>query len=153
MLAFFQRLLRIRADAPALHQGEFFSGRPVVGGDGVADLMWFSPAGEPMTDADWFDPHRRTLAMWFDGRDVRGHGPHGEPLTDDSYLVVFHADPRDVAITLPGAPYGEAYTPMIDTATPTGRPADPSPLSAGVEMTMPGRTLWLLRAHRISDEQ
>ena len=53
--------------------------------------------------------------------------------------------------SLPGAPYGEAYTPVVDTASPTGEPADVAPLSAGVEMTMPGRSLWLLRAHRTGD--
>ena len=152
MLAFFRRLLAARADAPALHQGEFFSGRSPASGDGVADLMWFAPSGEPMTDADWFDGNRRTLAMWFDGRDVRGHGPHGEPLVDDSWLVVLHAGQAEVEITLPGAPYGEAYTPVVDTASPTGEPADASPLSAGVAMTMPGRTVWLLRAHRTGED-
>jgi glycogen operon protein len=152
MLAFFRRILAVRADAPALHQGEFFSGRSPRWGDGVADLVWFAPSGERMTDADWFDGGRRTLAMWVDGRDVRGHGPHGEPLTDDSWLLVLHADPADGEITLPGAPYGEAYTPVVDTGTPTGEPADPAPLSAGVAVTIPGRTLWLLRAHRTGEE-
>jgi hypothetical protein len=40
---------------------------------------------------------------------------------------------------------------VVDTDRPTGRPADPAPLSAGVAMTIPGRTLWLLRAHRTSE--
>jgi glycogen operon protein len=151
MLAFFRRLLQVRADAPALHQGEFFDGRSPATGDGVADLMWFAPSGEPMTDADWFDGNRRTLLMWLNGQDVRGHGPHGEPLTDDSWLVVLHADVADAEVTLPGAPYGEAYTPVVDTASPTGEPADGSPVSAGVAMAIPGRTVWLLRAHRTGD--
>jgi glycogen operon protein len=151
MLEFFRHVAAVRADAPALHQGEFFSGRAPAGGDGQADLVWFAPTGEPMTDADWFDDSRRTVAMWLDGRDVRGHGPAGQPLTDDSWLLVLHADPDDGEITLPGAPYGEAYTPVVDSAVPTGRPADPTPLSAGVAMTIPGRTLWLLRAHRTGE--
>jgi glycogen operon protein len=151
MLAFFRRLLQVRADAPALHQGEFFDGRSPASGDGVADLMWFAPSGEPMTDADWFDANRRTLAMWLDGRDVRGHGPHGEPLTDDSWLLVLHADSANSEITLPGAPYGEAYTPVVDTASPTGEPADDSPVSAGVAMTIPGPTVRRLSDHRTSD--
>jgi glycogen operon protein len=150
---FFRHVLAVRSEAPALHQGEFFSGRAPVGGDGQADLVWFAPSGERMTDADWFDNSRRTIAMWIDGRDVRGHGPAGEPLTDDSWLLVLHADPADAEITLPGHPYGEAYTPVVDTASPTGRPVDASPLSAGVAMTIPGRTVWLLRAHRTGESE
>ncbi len=64
---------------------------------------------------------------------------------------MLHAGVADTEITLPGSPYGEAYTPVVDTDRPTGRPADPAPLSAGVAMTIPGRTLWLLRAHRTSE--
>ncbi|WP_354528468.1 glycogen debranching protein GlgX [Nakamurella sp. UYEF19] len=152
MLAFVRRTTGIRRESPALHQGEFFEGRAPVGGDGVPDLVWFSQSGRQMTDADWFDGQRRTLQMWLDGRDVRGHTTTGAPMTDHSWLLVLHADADPIELTLPGPPYGEAYTPVLDTSGPTGEPEDPSPLSAGVELTMPGRTLWLLRAHRTSEE-
>jgi isoamylase len=152
MLAFVRRIAAVRAEAPALRQGEFFEGRAPVGGDGVADLMWFNETGVPMSHADWFDGARRTLQMWVDGQDVRGHSADGSPLTDYSWLLVLHADAEATEITLPGAPYGEAYSPIVDTAAPDGAPADPTPLSAGVEVTMPGRTLWLLRAHRTSED-
>ena len=92
MLAFFRRTLAIRSEAPALRQGEFFDGRAPGGGDGIPDLVWFNPWGQPMTDDDWFDGSRRTLLMWVDGRDVRGHTAGGEPLTDVSWLLVLHAD-------------------------------------------------------------
>ncbi len=153
MLAFFRHTLAVRAEAPALHQGEFFDGRAPTWGDGVPDLVWFSPAGEQMTDSDWFDTGRRTLMMWLDGRDVRGHGPDGRPLADDSWLLVLHSGSAPAEITLPGAPYGEAYTPVIDTDSATGRPFDPAPLSSGIAITIPGRTLWLLRAHRTGEDE
>jgi hypothetical protein len=38
---------------------------------------------------------------------------------------------------------------VIDTDSPTGEPADESPLAAGMELTIKGRTFWLLRAHRL----
>ncbi len=152
MLAFFQRTLGIRLDAPALHQGEFFEGRAQSGVDTTPDLMWFNTAGEPMSMSDWFDSYRSTLQMWVNGHDVRGHGPGGRPLSDSSWLMVLHAGWDSADITLPGHPYGDAYTPVIDTDSPTGEPADPSPLSAGVEMTIKGRTFWLLRAHRVESQ-
>ncbi len=151
MLEFFQRTLAIRVDAPALHQGEFFEGRAPSGSDGLADLMWFNQFGEPMSMADWFDPYRCTLQMWIDGQDVRGHGPGGQVQSDDSWLLVLHSGPDSADITLPGPPYGHAYTPVIDTDSPTGEPADERPLSGGVEMTIKGRSFWLLRAHRVGE--
>ena len=148
MLAFFRRTLAIRSEAPALRQGEFFDGRAPGGGDGIPDLVWFSPAGRPMTDDDWFDGSRRTLMMWIDGRDVRGHTTGGEPLTDVSWLLVLHADAEPTAITLPGMPYGSSYFPVLDTDTATGEPLQPKPLPVGETLTIPGRTVWLLRADR-----
>jgi isoamylase len=151
MMAFVSRTLGLRAETPALRQGEFFEGRAPSGGDGLPDLVWFSRTGEPMTDADWFDDAQRTVQMWIDGRDVRGHSAAGAPLTDDSWLLVLHSGADPVELTLPGPPYGEAYTPELDTGSPTGEPVDPHPLSGGMELTLPGRTVWLLRAHRTSD--
>ena len=148
MLAFFRRTLAIRSEAPALRQGEFFDGRAPGGGDGIPDLVWFSPGGRPMTDDDWFDGSRRTLMMWIDGRDVRGHTTGGEPLTDVSWLLVLHADAEPTDLTLPGMPYGSSYFPVLDTDTPTGEPLHPKPLPVGETLTIPGRTVWLLRADR-----
>ena len=148
LLAFIRRTLAVRAEAPALHQGEFFAGRAKAGGETVPDLVWFTEDGTEMTADDWFDGRRRTLTMWVNGRDVRGHTPTGAPLTDDSWLLVLHAGTDPVDLLLPGGPYAQAYTPVIDTDSPTGEPADPTPLDAGSRLTLPGRTLLLLRAHR-----
>jgi len=158
MLAFVQRVTTLRAASPALRQGEFFEGRAPIGGDGVADLMWFDRDGRQMTDQQWFDGDCHTLQMWVDGQDVRAHGRSGAngsaggAICDHSWLLVLHSGPEPVGLTLPGAPYGEAYSPVLDTSASDGAPADPTPLSAGMEMTLPGRTLWLLRAHRTSEE-
>ena len=148
MLAFFRRTLAIRSEAPALHQGEFFDGRAPGGGDGIPDLMWFNPWGSPMTDHDWFDGSRRTLLMWIDGRDVRGHSVGGQPLTDVSWLLVLHAGPDPTSLTLPEMPYGSGYFPVLDTDSPTGEPLSPVPLLAGEQYSIPGRTVWLLRVDR-----
>ncbi len=110
--------------------------------------MWFNTDGAPMTMSDWFDSYRSTVQMWINGNDVRGHGPDGRPLSDSSWLMVLHAGWDSADIMLPGPPYGVSYSPVIDTDTATGEPADPAPLPAGVQLTIKGRTFWLLRAHR-----
>ncbi|WP_029135721.1 glycogen debranching protein GlgX [Nakamurella lactea] len=156
LLAFYRRTLDIRLGAVALHQGEFFSGRPTdVGADDPAavavsapDLAWFNASGGRMSEADWADPHCRTVQMWVNGTDVAGHGPHGELLTDDSWLLVLHAGVDPVEVALPDGEFGVAYLPMLDTGTADGTPPDSSPLSADLELTVPGRTVLLLRAVR-----
>lgn len=149
MLAFFRRVTALRSSAPALHQGDFFAGRsPHDDGQQAADLTWFTVHGSSMTHDDWFDPHRRTLLAWFDGQDLNGHGPRGARLSDDSWLIVLHAGEAEITVTLPGLPYGDSYTPVLDTATPDGQPTDTGPLPSGAQVTVPGRTVRLLRAHR-----
>ena len=148
LAAFTARVLAVRADSPALRQAEFFEGRAPAGGDGIADLVWFTDRGDPMTDGDWSDPARRTLLMWLDGRDVRGHTATGGPLLDDSWLLLLHSGPQPVEVVLPGAPFGDAYEVVIDTDTPTGRPAGGGSLPPGVPVSVPARTVRLLRAYR-----
>ena len=152
LLEFFRRTLSIRAEAPALHQGEFFEGRSQDSADGVPDLVWFNPDGEQMAC--------RT-----------GSTATAAPCRCGSTVATCAATARSASrcrtrpgcwcctpagtstdITLPGAPYGEAYTPVIDTDSPTGEPVDPSPVAGGIEMTIKGRTTWLLRAHRVGDQ-
>ena len=52
LLAFVRRLSAFRHSHPIFHQRRWFQGRPLRR-DGVSDIAWFSPAGEPMTDGDW----------------------------------------------------------------------------------------------------
>lgn len=153
MLAFFRHVLAIRAAAPALHQGSFFSGRTPHGGEGAPDLGWFDADGTAMTHDDWFAHERRTVLVWFDGREVYSHGPRGRAVSDDSWMLLLHANPEPATVTLPGLPYGDEYLPVIDTDSPTGMPADTAPLSCGVPVTVPGRTVWLLRARERGAER
>ncbi len=150
LLAFARRTLSARAQAPALHQGEFFDGRRSpdddTAGPGLVQRLGSADGGRRLVRR-----RPRPLQMWVNGCDVRGHGPAGQPLSDESWLLVLHAEDGPVEITLPATPFAEAYTPVIDTDSPTGVPVDPRPLSAGVEVTLPGRTVWLLQAHRRSD--
>ncbi|WP_353647718.1 glycogen debranching protein GlgX [Nakamurella sp. A5-74] len=148
MLAFFRRVLDVRLRASALHQGEFFVGESQPGHDGHPDLVWFAEQGRPMTEDDWNSPDRRTLTMWVNGSAVTGHGPHGELTADDSWLLVLHAGADETELTLPAGGYATVYHPTLDTSTGTGRPEDLRPLSAGVDITVPGRTVLLLRAER-----
>ncbi len=151
MVGFVSRALAIRKDSPALRQGEFFEGRAPAGGDGVADLVWFTTSGVPMATPDWFDSSRRTLLMWVDGRDVRGHTTTGGPVVDDSWLLALHSGPDPIEITLPGEPYGSAFQIMLDTSDPTGAPPAGPHFAAGEQINLPARTVWLLRAYRDDD--
>ncbi len=146
MLAFARRTIRLRANCPALRQPEFFEGRTTP--TGRPDLIWFRPDGEEMTDTDWFDDSRRTLGMWIDGSNSQSRTRDGEVITDHTWLLLLHAGNEPADIVLPSAEYGATFEPVLDTGTPDGTPADQKPLCANSSITLPARTLLLLRAPR-----
>jgi glycogen operon protein len=146
MLAFARRTIRLRANCPALRQPEFFEGRTTP--TGRPDLIWFRPDGEEMTDTDWFDDSRRTLGMWIDGSNSQSRTRDGEVITDHTWLVLLHAGNEPADIVLPSAEYGATFEPVLDTGTPDGAPTDQKPLCANSSITLPARTLLLLRAPR-----
>jgi glycogen operon protein len=146
LLAFARKVIALRSDSPALRQPQFFDGR--LNRSGKPDLVWFSPFGEPMNDDDWFDEKRRTLGMWIDGSTSLSRDRSGELIADDSWLVLLHAGPEPVEFRLPGVGFGDVFVPVLDSGTPRGEPLDTKPIKAGKPVTVPARTLLVLRTPR-----
>lgn len=128
---FTRRLLALRSDAPALRPTGFFAGQDAD--NGLPDLTWFRPDGQPMQLEDWHDGRRWTLGMWING---------GE----QSWLLVLHAGARGIMLTLPGAEYGQRYEAVLDTATADGVPTRRRIRRAGTRLTMPARSIALFRS-------
>jgi isoamylase len=145
--AFTAALVRLRRAHPVFRQPSFFLGRP--GEDGVKDVGWFSAAGRELSEAQWFDPAQVTLGMYLDGQGIRVPGPRGERVVDDSFLLVLHTGPDDVAFRLPGQPWARAYDVVLDT-----RDERPSAdrtrqgVPPGDDLAVHGRSAVLLRALR-----
>ena len=150
--AFVARLIALRNAHPTLRQRAFFEGRALHGGSDAArqlkDLVWFSPDGTEMSAPDWFDSGRRTIGMYLDGRGLRERGPRGEPVYDDSFLLVLHAGADDREVVLPDGPYADAFRVLVDTTTADGLPAGDPVLEAGTRHRLTGRSFLLLRAIR-----
>ena len=146
LLALTRRLVALRRSSPVLRQRGFFAGRPVPGGDGRKDLAWLRADGGEMTEREWHAPDLRTLGMYLDGGGIRHRGPHGERLTDESYLLLLHAGAEDTTFALPGTPWATAYETVVDTATPSGEP-DPAapPPTPGAPYPLLARSVALLR--------
>ncbi|MEV7396976.1 glycogen debranching protein GlgX [Aeromicrobium sp. NPDC092404] len=146
MLAFARRVIHLRANSPALRQPEFFDGRTTP--TGRPDLIWLRPDGHELEEADWAEDDRRTLGMWIDGSNSQSRTREGELLADHSWLLLMHAGAEPVDVVLPGVEFGATFEPTLDTTTPDGEPASTEPLSAGSSLTLPARSLLLLKAPR-----
>jgi glycogen operon protein len=150
------RLIALRRAHPVLRRGGFFSGLASAP-EGLRDVAWFQPDGREMAEQDWYAPSA-TLGMYLSGRDIPQRDARGEPLADDSFLLIVHAHHRPVDFELPGAPWARCYEPVLDTAEedPNGADSDPGPVAgppadpvaAGATIRVGARSVRLFRAVR-----
>ncbi|SEO70737.1 glycogen operon protein [Actinacidiphila rubida] len=137
------RLVALRHAHPVLRRGGFFSG-VASAPEGLRDVAWFEPGGREMTDADWFAPSA-TLGMFLSGRDIPQRDVRGEPVVDDSFLLVVHADHRPAPFVLPGGRWAAGYEPLLDTAEDEPWAAADRELPAGEAVTVAARSVRLFR--------
>ncbi len=79
----------------------WFQGRPITGED-VADIAWFTPEGTRMSRGDWDVSFARSLQVFLNGEGIASPDPRGQPVVDDTFLLLFNAYDERLAFTLPG---------------------------------------------------
>src|ERR1039458_724530 len=88
LLDFVMALIRLRAEHPVFRRRRFFRGAAVRGkssGDGqLADIAWFTPGGDEMTDDDWSAGFAKSLTVFLNGNAISEPDPRGERIRDDS---------------------------------------------------------------------
>ena len=115
LLAYTRALIDLRAKHPVFRRGGHFAGVTVPGSE-APDVAWFTPGGEPMTHDDWQQGFARSLTVFLNGEGITDRGPYGEPILDDSFLVLFNADRQPGVFTLPTGPWPDAWEVLFDTA-------------------------------------
>ncbi|MFJ4835890.1 glycogen debranching protein GlgX [Streptomyces sp. NPDC088747] len=149
LMDFTRRAIALRAAHPVLRRRRFFLGETATHEhQPLPDLMWLRPDAREMTDEDWLRPDAHTVAVFLNGDAIAEPDPYGEPVVDDSFLLLLNSYWEPVTFRLPDTTYGERWTVRIDTADPQGLP-DESERKAGTDVSVEGRSLLLLsRPHR-----
>jgi glycogen operon protein len=142
-LAFTRRLIALRREHPELHRRKFFRGSPDCA-QGMKDLTWLRPDGGEMTDVDWT---AGTTAFGFRlcGLAMDDVNDRGEPITDDTLLVLLNARAAAVDFVLPNAHPGIGWEVVVDTAEDAPS-VKTRTLDVGVPFPLAARALALLRA-------
>jgi isoamylase len=110
-------LATLRAAHPVFRRHRFFQGRPIRGSD-IKDIAWLRPDGQQMTDQDWTNDSAKTVAIFLNGRDIPEQDALGEPITDDSFLLLINAHHQPITFTLPNHGHGQTWQIVIDTTDP-----------------------------------
>jgi glycogen operon protein len=155
LLDFVQRLSRLRREHPVFRRRRFFQGRldrrgPArARGDGVSvdlpDLLWFTPGGREMAEADWSAGFNKSFYIFLNGDAISEPGRRGERIRDDSFLLLFNAHDGDLRFVLPSALYGGMWSKVIDTADPLLAEEESPVVKAGESVMMEARSLQVLR--------
>jgi len=126
LLAFTRRLIAFRKEHPVFRRRRYLAGAE------ANELGWFTPAGTPMTGADWADPGARSLAIYLDGSDDPDRAQDGTPLLDDDFLVLVNAWWEPLEFVLPVTRQSAAWQTAIDTYAPAAAagPAAAGPVAA-----------------------
>ncbi|WP_370324461.1 glycogen debranching protein GlgX [Euzebya sp.] len=137
LLDFTRRLIALRRAHPVLRRRTFFTGDQ--------DLHWLTPAGTVMTQADWDDPGRKALAFFLNGDELPTRDERGQPIHDDSFLVLLNAHHEPVTFKIPTEGYGHRYDVIVDTVDPSLLEGQRAPVSAGTGVEVDGPSLVVLR--------
>jgi glycogen operon protein len=112
LVAFTAGLVDIFHRHPVLRRRRFFQGRRIRGSS-VKDLTWYGPSGSEMTDAEW-SADVRTLGLRLAGDAISETDAHGEPILDDTLLLVLNASDAPAEFRLP-RDHGHEWSLVFDT--------------------------------------
>jgi glycogen operon protein len=141
LLAFTQRLARLRASQPVLQRRNFFLGETLEDSR-HRDLVWFHPKGHELTHADWEDARLACVGVFLGGDAIATRGPLGEKLVGDTLLVYLNAGATPVPAVLPGAAWGSGWELLLETAADPPRPLT---CEAGGGLQVPERSVLVFR--------
>jgi isoamylase len=142
-LAFTRRLIQLRKDHPVFRREEFLRGRDAQD-DTLPDVWWFRPDGHRMTTREWDDPGCHQLGVFLNGDALTARTPDGQPVRDDSFVLLVNAHHEDATFVLPSTAYGEAWCHELCTEDPGIAPGE-GRFEARSELSLVGRSIKVLR--------
>jgi len=145
LLEFARTLASLRREHPVFRRRRFFRGR--VGGGHGPDIAWLTPEGREMTGHDWQTSYARAVAVFLNGDAITEPGPRGEPVRDDSFLLLLNAHHEPLTFILPGRRLGRRWVVAADTAAdPAVSPAGPDGgYRTGEQVELAGHSMMVLR--------
>ena len=145
LLEFTKRLIRIRKNHPVFRRRRFLAGDPFGFDAADRDIAWLVPSGRLMTQGDWEFAFGKSLMVYLNGRSIVEPDRRGQKVEDDSFLLMFNAHYDSIDFTIPGKQFGVSWKLIVDTTEATGYPAEAKHVPANGSITVPARSIIILR--------
>jgi isoamylase len=136
LLAFTRRLIELRNAHPVFRRTKFFEGR----GEQLPDVWWMRPDGRRMTRRDWENSDARAIGVFLNGDELASETKRGEPVRDESFLLLFNAHHEEIAFRLPARRFGTRWEVELATGHVAG-----DRLTPGADVTVESRSAVLFR--------
>jgi glycogen operon protein len=99
LLGYAQAMVRLRQAHPVFRRIQFFRGVHTARGE--KDITWLRADGREMTAADWSQPAVPAVGMMLAGDGIPQVDDEGEPVVDDTFLVLFSSHKAPVSFVVP----------------------------------------------------
>ncbi|EFI34882.1 glycogen debranching enzyme GlgX [Desulfonatronospira thiodismutans ASO3-1] len=142
LLAFTEKLISYFHRHPVFRRRRWFHGREIHGLE-ITDIAWFTHLGEQMSEEDWGSGFAKSLGVYLNGGAIPNPNPKGEPVTDDSFYLIFNAHYEELEFTLPPDTWGGSWRLEMDTLS--GWLEEEKILQAGEEIAVAARCMVVLR--------
>ena len=143
LLEFTRRLIQLRKNHPVFRRPKFFQGRRIRGSE-IRDVMWFNPGGSEMSEEEWASRFVRCLGMLLSGDTMDVLNLEGEPIRDDTFLLLVNAHYEPIPFVLPGQEHIE-WQLILDTMQTEGFLTEERKFASGDDLDLGGRATCLLR--------
>jgi glycogen operon protein len=144
LLEFTRFLIDLRRRHPVLRRRHFFQGRKIRGSE-VKDLAWFRPDGKEMSEEDWNNSEARCFGLRLAGDAIEELDDRGNPIVDDTLLILLNAHHEPVSFTLPAHRRKVRWQVVLDTFEPRVEHNKPRLMRGGEIYDLKDRSLVVLR--------
>ena len=126
LLEFTRKAVAQRRQHPNLHRRKFFQDREIgpgaagrqVDGGVEQDVVWVRPDGQQMTAEEWHAGWVRCIGVILNGRTLDDVNAVGEPIEDDSFLLLLNPHGGPIDFYMPKLHDGAAWEVCLDTSKP-----------------------------------
>jgi isoamylase len=144
LLDFTQRMIAFRRRHPVFRRRRWFKGK-VHRASAVKDIAWLKPDAIEMSQQDWTEWSAKGFMLFLNGRALRTRDAIGQPVYDDTFLLLFNAHLDTIVFTTAARPWGEEWITEFDTALEDSFLGEPRTVSGGTALERRGLSLLVLR--------
>ena len=139
LLAFVKKLIQIRREHPVFRYKKYFGEvRP-----GIKQAVFYGAAGNEINVFDWGQPLVNSFSVLLRGDAIGDVGQNGEPIIDDSFLLLLNGHFKPVDFKLPSLE--QPWEEVIGSGERKTKGSLPQPWTENRQYRLEGRSFVLLR--------